>query len=1104
MVGENDSSADDFNPPEAPAKTRSSIPQQLGDYRIIREIGRGGMGVVYEAEQVSLSRTIALKVLPGAALPDDKHVRRFRHEARSAGRLHHTNIVPVFGVGEQDGLHYYVMQLIEGLPLDEVIDELKQIHGQQTEIKTSSTSIAENEVPEQEQSVVGVAQSLMTRRYGETKPVTGDTEPDPDVEGETIKEGGAREKTAVPSQFSDDICQSGSGALLTGAAGRSARTKGFNYWESVANLGRQVADALEYAHEQGILHRDIKPSNLLLDRQGKAWITDFGLAKAIEQQEITQSADIIGTLCYMPPEAFEGKCDARSDVYSLGLTLYELLAFRPAYNVKNRQQLLKQLATGPGPRLEKVNPNAPRDLITIIDKAITSDPNYRYQSAEAMSRDLQHFLDDEPIEARRVSSWERLGRWSRRNRGLAASLSAIAVLLLVGLAASAILAAYFRESAIRFENLASEKEDLANRNADLAEANQASSEAAIENYYRSLLREAEAVRLNRQQGYRERVWSILKEAVSLPVDDHDVAELRRLAVACLGDRFARSPLELEGIEGTISRVSISRDDSEIGVILSSGTVQIYEARTGQKVHRSPFEKALRDRSWLALKPRPNLPQMKVEGSVKDKAISGDGQYLAHVVLSNSNGPNNEPIEELHMWNLHSKTRLPVVRPDLHYILEIEFSPDHRFIACACLEGVAVYATETMQVVGYLRGRQARALEWSPDSEFIAYSSYQEGNVHLWSLSRHRDVAVFSPENQRGYGSGMKFNSDGTCIVTFGLNAAHVWDLSDTAEMFELHGHGGAVTGMAFSPYEDWLVTTCKDGLVRIWNASDGQLTQQLTGLPGLGQSVAISPDETLIASSDYTHGTVVVWDRATGRELARTSEKLGARVHKVAFSADGKMLAVGAVPGLLVFRVDWNSEETTEDRDIRLTPVESPPPSNTTVGDLCFSNNNRYLAWATNLGELHIWDLKEGSELPSPGRVYSRIQSLSFSPEDNLVFLAPQQEIVAWNVSESRRVLSFTTIPETPATSRSYTRKTTLSNDGRWIAVSSVSGKKVEVWDLETKSRLFELPPGETTVYWMAWNPEKTQLAVSRADGTAEIWNIPAVNAELAQLGLEW
>src|SRR5207248_1039721 len=196
-------------------------------------------------------------------------------------------------------------------------------------------------------------------------------------------------------------------------------------------IGVQVAEALEYAHKQGVLHRDIKPSNLLVDTQGTVWVTDFGLAKADDQPNLTHTGDILGTLRYMPPEAFEGKSDRRGDLYSLGLTLYELLTLRPAFEAKDRHRLIKRVTTEEPERLDRLNPQVPRDLVTIIHKAIDRDPGRRYASAADLAADLQRFLDDEPIQARRLSAAERLLRWARRHKGLAGALAAVALLLVL-------------------------------------------------------------------------------------------------------------------------------------------------------------------------------------------------------------------------------------------------------------------------------------------------------------------------------------------------------------------------------------------------------------------------------------------------------------------------------------------------------------------------------------------------------------------------------------------------------------------------------------------------------------------------------------------------
>ncbi len=212
----------------------------------------------------------------------------------------------------------------------------------------------------------------------------------------------------------------------------------------MSRIGIQVAEALAHAHAQGILHRDIKPSNLLLDREGNVWVTDFGLAKATGGEDLTHTGDIIGTVRYMAPERFQGAGDARADLYALGLTLYELLALRPAYNETDRASLIRQVTQEDPPQLRRLNHRVPLDLDTIIHKAIARDPGQRYPSARALADDLQRFLDGRPILARRVSTSERLYRWSRRNPALATSFAAVVLLLLATSAGSIIAAARFR------------------------------------------------------------------------------------------------------------------------------------------------------------------------------------------------------------------------------------------------------------------------------------------------------------------------------------------------------------------------------------------------------------------------------------------------------------------------------------------------------------------------------------------------------------------------------------------------------------------------------------------------------------------------------------
>jgi serine/threonine protein kinase/tetratricopeptide (TPR) repeat protein len=388
-----------------------TAPERLGDYRILREVGRGGMGVVYEAEQESLGRRVALKVLAAHGLRNPKQLLRFRREARAAARLHHTNIVPVFGVGESAGQHYYVMQFIPGLGLDAVLEEIKLLRGHCPKDGGSARPVGGGGP-----SAAGVARSLMTGQFAAAPPQ------------EDLEERPAPSRatpTAVPS--------SPPSVVLPGQSGRSsAPDSAGRYTRSVALVGVQVAEALDYAHRQGILHRDIKPSNLLLDGQGMVWVADFGLAKAADSDDLTHTGDIVGTVRYMAPERFEGRCDARSDVYALGLTLYELLALRPAFDRSDRAELIRQVTHEEPPRLRGLDPAIPRDLETVVRKAIEREPGRRYADAGALAADLRRYVEGRPIRARRVSPLEHAWRWCRRNPAWAALVAT--VLVLVGLA----------------------------------------------------------------------------------------------------------------------------------------------------------------------------------------------------------------------------------------------------------------------------------------------------------------------------------------------------------------------------------------------------------------------------------------------------------------------------------------------------------------------------------------------------------------------------------------------------------------------------------------------------------------------------------------------
>jgi tetratricopeptide (TPR) repeat protein len=342
-------------PLDKPGESLVDVPGMLGDFRLIREIGRGGMGAVYEAEQVSLGRRVALKVLVFSSGAHARQVARFQIEAQVAAALHHPHIVPIFAVGCECGVHFYAMQLIDGRCLAAILAE--------------------------------------QRRHADDR---------------------SADETAATE---------GNGAVRMNA-------------REAARLGIHAAEALEHAHALGVLHRDVKPANLLVDSSGHLWVTDFGLARCHNAGDLTASGDLPGTARYMSPEQAGGGriLDGRTDVYSLGATLYEIVTGRAAFDGDDRTSLIRRIAYDEPIAPRKLDPTIPRDLETIIGKAMAKEPEQRYTTANELALDLRRFCEDRPIQARRPGIAGRLARWSRRHRTATVAATAAVMLIALGCA----------------------------------------------------------------------------------------------------------------------------------------------------------------------------------------------------------------------------------------------------------------------------------------------------------------------------------------------------------------------------------------------------------------------------------------------------------------------------------------------------------------------------------------------------------------------------------------------------------------------------------------------------------------------------------------------
>jgi tetratricopeptide (TPR) repeat protein/tRNA A-37 threonylcarbamoyl transferase component Bud32 len=350
--------------PDGNGKPAELQGQSLGDFRLVREIARGGMGVVYEAEQLSLARQVALKVLPFASVLDDRQLQRFRFEAQAAALLHHTHIVPVYAVGQERGVHFYAMQYIAGRTLQGVVQELRTLEA-------------------------------------------GD--------------GGAARSDSLS-------------AITKERSSQNPR-----YCRAIAKLGVQAAEALDYAHQQGVIHRDVKPANLMVDGKGHLWITDFGLARSTNDTGLTMTGDLVGTVRYMSPEQTLAKrvpVDLRTDVYSLGATLYEALTLTPAYPGDDPHQVIHDIAFKEPAAPRKLNPSIPPELETILLKALAKDPGARYATAAELAEDLERFLAHKPIVAKRPGLLDRAGKWAVRNKTVVAAAVVVLFVITVALSVS--------------------------------------------------------------------------------------------------------------------------------------------------------------------------------------------------------------------------------------------------------------------------------------------------------------------------------------------------------------------------------------------------------------------------------------------------------------------------------------------------------------------------------------------------------------------------------------------------------------------------------------------------------------------------------------------
>jgi serine/threonine protein kinase/WD40 repeat protein len=1014
--------------------------RRVAGYRIVRELGRGGMGIVYEAVHVDLDRPVALKVLGHEAAPDSRGRRRFLNEAKTAAGLHHTHIVPVFDVGQVGGLCYYAMQRIEGSGLDRVVKHLKRVRG----------------------SASGPDRSAPRGRA-----ITSWFHP-PDSE---IGANGALPHHSIHDRpsLTDATASWVSGASATGRrAGLAVATdatvvpfdppKGSAYHRWVAQVGRQAADGLAYAHRRGVIHRDIKPSNLLVDGRGNAWIADFGLARRASDPGLSQShaAGPVGTPRYMSPEQASGTpVDPRSDIYSLGATLYELLTLRPPYDGQTSSEVIEQIRRKDAVAPRRIDPRIPRDLETIALKAMAKRPGDRYESAEALADDLARFQALEPVKARRIGPVGRFIRFAHRHP-FSTAISVAAGAIVLAVATWAYVSVLFeRNMALAAEKRTQEalgRTTEAIRRSEAARAQQ-------------LWRESTVIRLSALPERRRQGLNRLRESASLTADHDLQARLREEAVAFLAlrDLEPQPPVPTGPTWGAVfvpdaetpSLATLDEEGETVSIVRLSDPAAPYRIglRTGDlDAGRKPAP--------IRFGPR-DSPRLGT-------GITSAGSLLA-VVWPNGRGirrllaRTGARYDDLEMPGRHIDSLLAT--PDGRRLITLERIGEPR-------GGGMGRPVPPLRVVLWDGSGTARPIatlaEPAPPDE-------PERPVRFFEIP----LVAVGPESCT---IAVAWFSFGAADTANPANTITLFDAETGKESGQVPGVPGTIAAVALGP-DQLLAAALTDGSIRMWEGSAH------TPLPGLYhhlpsvRTLRFNSDGSLLALAGNGTG-IEVWDVATNTLVAALQAP--APVADLRFSPEGTTLAAATSTVTALWQI--------------VEPVGRSVLSgfNGRVTSLAFGKKGT-LAVAEWTGQTRLWSPAEG---PCTGRSLGnprRHGMLVFDDEGHLQSIDPEGldrrpfDVVSSDgflrFSDARparesgseapgslRVLSALPAPvlvggagiAIQGTLLDALRRTQMHRFPFWIAVSQVDsgrrlaaarGSEVYLWDAHEPNTLLRVQP---------------------------------------------